>query len=312
MEKKIKVAVIGVGSIGVHHSRIFSELEGVELVGIVDIDEEKAQRIAEQYNCRAFRDYSEVIGLVDTVSIAVPTLLHYRIALDFLQHNKDIFVEKPITSTREESDSLLFEADKRDLIIQVGHLERFNAGVSLIGNMIHAPKFIESSRLSPFQGRGTDVDVTLDLMIHDIDIILSLVKSDISELRATGTKVLTGTLDIAYAWLEFKNGCIAEVVASRIADNKVRQLKVFQQNAYLNLNYLTQEVTRYTRFDNKVQKKVEKPEEKEPLKEQFISFIECLKNRTQPLVSGVEGKEALQVALQISELIHDDDTSKGN
>jgi predicted dehydrogenase len=129
MEKKIKVAVIGVGSIGVHHSRIFSELEGVELVGIVDIDEEKAQRIAEQYNCRAFRDYSEVIGLVDTVSIAVPTLLHYRIALDFLQHNKDIFVEKPITSTREESDSLLFEADKRDLIIQVGHLERFNAGV---------------------------------------------------------------------------------------------------------------------------------------------------------------------------------------
>jgi predicted dehydrogenase len=302
----IKVGVIGVGSIGAHHARIFSDLENVELVGVVDTDYSRAEEIAAKFKCRAFKDHTELMDLVNTASISVPTTLHFPVAMDFLGHNKDIFVEKPITSTFDEAVKLLAEADKKNLIIQVGHLERFNSGVSLISSMIHEPRLIESSRLSPFPGRSVDVDVTLDLMIHDIDIILSLVCSDIVELRATGSKVLTSNLDIAYAWIEFKNGCIAEVTASRIAEYKVRELKVFQHEAYLNLDYLTQEVTCYRTFDKKVQKEIKKPEEKEPLKEQLISFIECVNNRTRPLVSGTEGKEALQVALQISELIKND------
>jgi predicted dehydrogenase len=300
----IKVGIIGVGSIGTHHARIFSGLNDVELVGVVDSDFNRARKIASEYNCKAFKDHTEILDSVNTVSIAVPTTLHYMIAMDCLKNNKDIFIEKPITSTLEESEKLISEADKKNLIIQVGHLERFNSGVSLISSMIQGPRFIESSRLSPFPGRGTDVDVTLDLMIHDIDIILSLVRSDIAELRATGSRVLTTNLDIAYAWIEFKNGCIAEVVASRIADNKIRQLKVFQQDSYLNLDYLTQKVTSFRKLGDKVKKEVKKPEEREPLKEQMISFIECISSRKRPLVSAIEGKEALHIALQISELIN--------
>ncbi len=310
MQNKLKVGVIGVGSIGVHHARIFAELKGVDLVGVVDIDFTKAQRIASKYDCKAYENYPDIIGLVDAVAIAVPTAMHFQIAMDCLKKDKDILIEKPITSTVEEAEELVSEAVKRSCILQIGHLERFNAGLSLISSMIKNPRFIESMRLSPFLGRSTDVDVTLDLMIHDIDIILSLVRSEISDLRATGAKILTDNIDIAYAWLEFKNGCIAEVVASRIATEKVRQLKVFQQNAYLNLDYQTHEVSCYTKLNDKVETEVKKPEGKEPLKEELISFVGCVKNRVQPIVSGIEGKKALQIALKISEMINNGNTTK--
>ncbi len=301
----VNVAVIGVGSIGVHHARIFSALEHTTLVGVVDADMEKARNMASMYNCNAFNNYMEVIDSVDAVSIAVPTTLHFQTALDFLKHNKNILVEKPITTTIQEADILIEEAEKRDLIFQVGHLERFNSGVSLISTMVDRPQFIESQRLSPFLGRGIDVDVTLDLMIHDIDIILSLVKSGISDIRATGAKVLTENIDVAHAWIEFENGCIAEAVTSRMAQDKVRQLKVFQQNSYVSLDYQSQEITTYKKQNGNVNKKTERPEETEPLKEQLRSFIDCIMNRSQPLVSGIEGKEALKVALKISGLVHD-------
>ncbi|MEF9426285.1 MAG: Gfo/Idh/MocA family oxidoreductase [Candidatus Mariimomonas ferrooxydans] len=308
--KLLKIGVIGVGSIGNHHARIFSNLPGVDLIGVVDIDFSKAQKIASKYNCRAYKDYLKVMNLVDAVSIAVPTTMHYKIAMDFVKNDKDILIEKPITSTVEEAERIVSLGAKKGLIIQVGHLERFNSGLFLISSMIKNPRFIESMRLSPFLGRSTDVDVTLDLMIHDIDIILSLVKSEVSDLRATGSKVLTDNIDIAYAWLEFDNGCMAEVVASRIADEKVRQLKVFQQNAYLNLNYQTQEVSCYKKNNDIVETEVKKPEGKEPLKEQLVSFVECIKTRAQPTVSGDEGKKALQVALKISEIIDKGNTTK--
>jgi predicted dehydrogenase len=170
--------------------------------------------------------------------------------------------------------------------------------------MVNKPQFIESQRLSPFLGRGIDVDVTLDLMIHDIDIILSLVDSEIADIRATGAKVLTENIDIAHAWIEFENGCIAEAVSSRIADDKKRELKVFQHNAYLNLDYQKQEVSCYIKQNGKVEKETKKPEVKEPLKEQLISFIKCINDRSQPLVSGREGKEALKVVLKISGLVN--------
>ena len=300
----INVGVIGVGSIGIHHARIFAGMEDVNLVGIVDADSARAQEVASKYNCRAYNNYEEIMDTVDAVSIAVPTTMHFKAGLDFLKQNKDILVEKPVTTTLEEADMLILEAEKRDLIFQVGHLERFNSGVSLISTMVEKPKFIESQRLSPFLGRGTDVDVTLDLMIHDIDIILSLVDSGIVDLRATGAKVLTENIDIAHAWIEFENGCIAEAVSSRIANEKKRELKVFQHNSYMNLDYQKQEVTCYTSLNGDVGKKTIKPETKEPLKEELISFIECVKNRREPIVSGNEGREALKVVLKISRLVN--------
>lgn len=302
----IRVGVIGVGSIGIHHARIYSELKGAKLVGVVGADFSKTQGIASKYNCKAYNNHIEMMDVVDAVSIAVPTTMHYQVAMDFLKNNKDILIEKPITSDVKEAEELILEAEKGGRILQVGHLERFNAGVSLISTMIEEPKFIESQRLSPFLGRGIDVDVTLDLMIHDIDIILSLVASEISDLRATGARVFTDNIDISHAWIEFKNGCIAEVVASRISSEKVRQLKVFQYNTYLSLDYQNQEVTCYRNVNNKIEKEIKRTAKKEPLREQLVSFVECVKNRTKPVVSGLEGKEALKVALRISEEIRNE------
>ncbi|MBI5195980.1 MAG: Gfo/Idh/MocA family oxidoreductase [Nitrospirae bacterium] len=302
----LKVGVVGIGSIGIHHARIYSQIEGVRLAAVADSNFAKAEETASKYNCKAYDNYLEMMDRVDAVSISVPTVLHYRVAMDFLKNNKDILLEKPITSDVKEAEELIFEAEKRGRVLQVGHLERFNSGVALISGMIKEPKFIESQRLSPFLGRGTDVDVTLDLMIHDIDIILSLMDSEISDLRATGAKVLTENIDVSHAWIEFKSGCIAEVVASRIAPEKKRQLKVFQHNAYLSLDYQTREVMRYRKFNDKIEQETMKAEDKEPLREQLASFIECVKNRTKPLVSGREGKEALKVALRISEEIRNE------
>ena len=300
----INVAVVGTGSIGRHHARIFADIEDVNLVAIVDTDSTRAQELAAQYNCNAFTNYKDIINSIDAVSIAVPTTLHFQVGMDFLKNNKDLLIEKPITTTIEEARELIEESEKRDLILQVGHLERFNSGVSLISKMVDKPQFIESQRLSPFTGRGTDVDVTLDLMIHDIDIILSLVNSEISDLRATGAKVLTKNIDVAHAWIEFKNGCIAEAVTSRIASDKVRQLKIFQHNSYLNLDYQRQEIVCHTKKGDSIGKEIKKPLEKEPLREQLVSFVDCIKNRARPVVSGFEGKEALKVALKISGLVN--------
>jgi predicted dehydrogenase len=300
----LKVGVIGTGSIGRHHCRIYSEMEGISLAAIVDSNMARAQEFADQYNCKAYTNHMDIMSEVDAVSIAVPTTLHHSVAMDFLRHDKDILLEKPITSTMQQADELISEADRRGLIIQVGHLERFNSGVTLISGMVEKPKFIESQRLSPFLGRGTDVDVTLDLMIHDIDIILSLVNSDISDIRATGATVLTDNIDVAHAWIEFENGCIAEAVTSRIADNKVRKLKVFQQNSSMDLDYQSQEISCFKKKGDELKKEVLKAERKEPLKEQLISFIDCVTNRTDPIVSGHAGREALKIALKVSELVY--------
>ncbi|HDZ62077.1 MAG TPA: Gfo/Idh/MocA family oxidoreductase [Nitrospirae bacterium] len=306
MKEKSRIGVIGVGSIGAHHARIFSGMKNITFSGVVDTDLEKARKIAAKYNCKAFSRYADILDSVDAVTIAVPTSHHFKIAMDCLKNNKDILVEKPVTTTIREAEKLIQTANKNKLILQVGHLERFNAGLSLLSTMVKEPRFIESMRLSPFQGRGIDVDVTLDLMIHDIDIILSLVQSEVSDLRATGERVLTDNIDIAYAWLEFRNGCTAEVVASRIGKEKVRKLKIFQHNAYLDLDYLTQKVILHKKIGGKLKRQVKKPAEKEPLKEQLVSFVECVRKRTQPVVSGLEGKEALNIALKISEHINND------
>ncbi len=300
----INVGVIGTGSIGQHHARIFAGLDNVKLIGIVDVNRQKGEELAQKYCCDYYNNYMEIMDRVDAVSIAVPTTLHFNTGMDFLKQNKDVLMEKPITSNINEAETLIAEAEKRNLILQVGHLERFNAGVSMLSKMVDKPRFIEAQRLSPFLGRGTDVDVTLDLMIHDIDIILSLVNSDIIDLRVTGAKVVTENIDIAHAWIEFENGCVAKAVTSRIGTEKVRQLKVFQQNSFLDLDYQSQKITYHKKRDDRLVKETLRPEEKEPLKEQLISFIESVSNRSKPLVSGREGKEALKVAFKISRLIN--------
>ncbi|OHE55336.1 MAG: hypothetical protein A2027_02390, partial [Thermodesulfovibrio sp. RBG_19FT_COMBO_41_18] len=295
--------VIGVGYLGQHHERIYSELENVELTAVVDIDKKKADAFAEKYGCKAYYDYKHILNEVDAVSIVTPTTTHYSIALDCIKAGKDILIEKPITMNVKEAEKLINEAEKRDCIIQVGHLERYNPAVLAASEMIKKPLFIESERLSPFLGRGTDVDVTLDLMIHDIDIILSLISSPVKDIRAVGAKVLTDKIDVAKAWLAFENGCIALATVSRLSPEKLRRLKVFQKDSYISIDYQSSEIKRHFRTKEGISFAVTKPENKEPLKEELKDFINCVKERRRPTVSAVEGKNALKIVLEISKII---------
>lgn len=299
----IRVGVIGVGYLGQHHARIYSEIENTELTAVVDIVKEKADSIAEKYGCESCYDYRDILHKVDAISIVTPTTSHYRIALDCLKAGKHILVEKPITMNVEEADKLITESDRKGCILQVGHLERYNPAVLAASGMIKEPMFIESERLSPFLGRGTDVDVTLDLMIHDVDIMLSLVSSPVKEIKAVGAKVLTDKIDVAKAWLSFKNGCVALATVSRLSPDKQRRLKVFQKNSYISIDYQSSEIRRYFRTEEGISFDITKPESKEPLKEELKDFINCIKERKRPKVSAAEGRDALKIVLEISDII---------
>lgn len=299
----IKVGVIGVGYLGQHHARIYSEIEGAELIALIDIDEEKAREFAEKYNCKAYSDYREILDKLDALSIVTPTISHHEIALNCLRAGKDLLIEKPITVSVAEADELISEAEKRNCIIQVGHIERYNPAVIAVSEMIDKPVFLESERLSPFSGRGTDVDITLDLMIHDIDIILSFVSSPVKEIKAKGASVLTDKIDVAKVWLEFDNGCAALATASRLSPEKKRLLKIFQKDSYISVDYQSCEVRSYFKKTGDISFDIIKPEKREPLKEELIDFVRCVKERKMPEVSGIEGREALKIALDITEKI---------
>jgi len=302
----IKVGVIGVGYLGLHHARIYSELGNVELTA-VDIVEEKANGFAKNYGCKSCYDYKQILNKVDALSIVTPTATHYSIAMDCLKAGKDILIEKPITENIEEADELINEAEKRGCVLQVGHLERYNPAVLAASGMINDPLFIESERLAPFLGkggRGTDIDVTLDLMIHDVDIILSIVTQPVNEIRAVGAKILTDKIDVAKAWLRFDNGCTALATVSRLSPEKQRRLKVFQKDSYILIDYVNSEVKRYFRNEEgTISSHMIKPENKEPLKEEIKDFVRCIKTRERPKVSGIEGRNALHVVLEISKII---------
>jgi predicted dehydrogenase len=338
---RIKVGVVGVGYLGQHHARIYSKMPEVELVGVADIDAEKASAIATQTGCRAYEDYHTLLDQVQAVSIVVPTVLHHKIALDFLQAGVDVLLEKPMTVTLQEADDLIQEAEKSGRLLQIGHLERFNSVVRALQGRIQKPRFIESHRLGPFVERGTDVHVVLDLMIHDIDIILSLVGSPVELIRAVGVPVVSPQIDIANARIEFANGCVANVTASRVSREKMRKIRIFQPDAYISLDYLQQEVMICRRV---LEGEGERPqseelalpgrargvgasedlssdvaaraptykllierleiEKEESLETEIEAFIECVRSRKQPMVSGQEGREALRVALEILKAIH--------
>ena len=299
----VRVGVVGVGYLGQHHARIYSELEESELVAVVDVDEKKAGTFAGKYNCEAFNDYRKIFHKVDALSIVTPTTYHYEIALECLSAGKDILIEKPITVTVEEADELIKESRHRNCIIQVGHLERYNPAILAASDFFKSPVFIESERLSPFLGRATDVDVTLDLMIHDIDIMLSLIARPVKTIRAVGGKVLTDKIDVAKAWLEFEGGCAALATVSRMSPEKHRTLKVFQKDSFISIDYQNSEIKRFYRTAGTISSEVIKPEKKEPLKEELKDFIRCVRERIKPKVSAVEGRDALKVVLEINELI---------
>ncbi len=298
----MKVAVVGAGYLGQHHARIYSELDGVELTGVVDTDEARAREIAQKYSSRACRDYRDVIGDADALSIAVPTTDHFEIALACIRAGKDVLVEKPIAASVSQADELIREAEERNRILQVGHLERYNAGFGALSRMIKEPAFFEATRLSPFLNRNADVDVTLDLMIHDIDIILSLVSSPVKRISAFGFSLVTGKIDEARAWIEFESGSAAFLTASRIAGQKRRRLKVFQKDSCAELDYQTCTVEILSGA-SPLEPEIISQAQSEPLREELKDFIRCVEHRTRPRVSGVEGRDALRVALEINSVM---------
>ena len=305
MTDKIKIGVVGVGYLGEHHARIYASLPQVDLVGVLDSDPARAGEIAQKYGTRVFSDWKDLAGAVQAVSVAVPTVAHHEVAGNFLSSGKDVLVEKPISTSLKEADDLIREAGMRGLILQVGHSERFNAGVEAVAKLVDGPRFIEIHRMGRFSDRGIDVNVILDLMIHDIDIVLSLANSPVTEVRAVGVGVLSSHMDIANARLEFGNGCVANLTASRISMDKLRKIRIFQTDAYITLDYDKQQLGVFRKVSDGSGTRIalqEVPvEKKEPLRGELEDFIASIGGRNRPRVSGEEGRAALRVALAVQE-----------
>lgn len=301
---KIKTAVIGVGYLGKQHARIFHELEEAELKAVCDINKETADKTALEYKCRSFYNYKDILKEdINCVSIAVPTPLHFEISKFFLEHKKDILVEKPFTSNLNEAYHLIKIAEENNLILQVGHIERFNCAIQEIKKIIHAPKFIECHRLGPYPNRGIETSVVLDLMIHDLDIILHLVNEKIKSIDAIGLKVLSQSEDIANVRLKFENGCVCNITASRISTEPVRKIRFFQKDTYISLDYIQQEVKVYTKNGNNISSQTIHPVKQEQLKNELRAFIDSVTLRKDPCISAQEAAQALSLAIEILDLI---------
>ncbi len=304
--KTIKAGVIGVGYLGKFHAQKYSEMDGVELIGVADNNEQTAKTISEKLGCQSFVDYRELLPLVDAVSIAVPTSFHHEVASDCIEAGIDILLEKPMTVTLDEADDLIIKASRKNAILQVGHLERFNPAVEAMEPFLHMPMFIESDRIHIFKGRGVDVDVVLDLMIHDIDIILSIIDSPIKTIHTVGAPVVTDTTDLANARIIFENGATANVTVSRIAKTNVRKMRVFQPGSYITVDFANRKIMTIHLKDEledsgmpKQDIEIREFSEGDALKSEIIHFVDNVRNRTQPSVSGIEGRRALDVALQV-------------
>lgn len=305
--KPVRAAVVGVGYLGKFHAEKYAGLAGAELVAVADADIDRAREIAAKYNAAAFSDYRELIGRVDAVSIVVPTNLHHAIAKDLLLAGVDVLVEKPITVTLEEADELVAAAKDRNRILQVGHLERFNGAIVALNGILNKPMFIESHRLAPFKDRGIEVDVILDIMIHDIDIILNLVGAPVTSIHAVGVPVVSSqTNDIANVRIEFATGCIANVTASRISVKEMRKIRIFQQDAYISIDYAAQDIEVYRKME--LGDQYDTPQimyddidikQADSLKEEIRSFVNAVQTRCPPAVSGEAGRDALRIALEI-------------
>ncbi|HNX00062.1 MAG TPA: Gfo/Idh/MocA family oxidoreductase [Candidatus Cloacimonadota bacterium] len=321
----LKFGVVGVGHLGQHHARIFKSIAGSQLVGIYDKNFDRAKEIADKNETTAFSSYEQLLDQIDAIDISATTSFHYNLAKTALEKGKHVFVEKPITATVEQGQELVDIAKSRNLIIQVGHIERFNPVVLEVEKEIDTPMFIESHRLAPFNPRGTDVPVVFDLMIHDIDLILCFVHSPLVDIRASGVGVLTPSIDIANARLEFANGAIANVTSSRVSMKRERKLRFFQKDAYISMDFQGQKasVLRKAEGLNKILPEIllgrtdfspedlvkmdmvdcSKPE-KDALTMELESFVDAVTQNKTPIVSGEDGLRALEVAMRIMDKIN--------
>ncbi len=308
---RLRVGVVGVGYLGKLHARIYAGMSDVELVGVVDVNTEAAQAVATQHGCAAYTDANELLGKVDAVSIVVPTSFHLSAARPFLERGVHMLMEKPLAPSLEESRELVELAERAGVIFQVGHLERFNAGVMALAERATDPRFIEVHRLGPFVARATDVDVVTDLMIHDIDIVLELVKAPLKTIAATGIPVITSHADIANARLEFENGAVANVTASRVSNKKYRRIRVFGDAHYYGLDYVEQKMEMSYAVPDaegdwpKVVNEMVDIQPHPPLDTELEHFVRSVRTGQPPLVTGRVGLEALRVALLVKEKIYE-------
>jgi predicted dehydrogenase len=308
---KIRAAVIGVGYLGRFHAQKYAQLAGCDLVAVVDGRDEVRKAVASEVGSPALADYRELLGKVDAVSVVTPTPAHFEIADAFLAAGAHVLVEKPITETPDQARALIAQAAKSQRILQVGHLERFNAAVLAAEPYISSPRFMECHRLAPYKERGTDVNVVLDLMIHDIDLVQSLANSEIVSIDAIGSPVFSGEIDIANARIRFANGCVANTTASRVSLKTERKLRIFEDSAYISLD-LQQKILTLIRKREGVPLSGQLPvsieeanlEQGDALKSEIESFLDCIRNNKRPIVSGEDGLRALETAIRITEQVH--------
>jgi predicted dehydrogenase len=304
---RVRVGVVGVGAIGRHHARIYAEHPDAELVGVHDIDADRARRIAEKHGTRAFESLEELLAQIEGASVAVPTLEHRHVGLACLDAGVDLLAEKPVAAELADADRLIERASERGRVLQVGHVERYNPAVEAVSRRVVDPRFIEVHRLGSFVPRSLEVDVVLDLMIHDIDVVHSLVDGEVEEVRAVGVPVLSEEVDIANARLQMSTGCIVNMTASRVSMSRVRKVRIFQPAAYFSVDYSDQAVAafRLEREDQRSAIQAEPVEvtRGEPLVAELSDFLRCVKTRETPRVDGAAGRRALETALRIREAI---------
>lgn len=321
---KLKVGVVGVGHLGFHHARNLARMPEVDLVGVADTDPRRLEEVKERLGAPTLDDAAELIPMVDAVSVAVPTTEHFSVASEFLKNGIHTLVEKPIAPGVEEANALVEMAASSDAMLQVGHVERYNPAVRVVASQIRNPRYIECHRLAPFVPRGTDVDVVLDLMVHDIDLAVSFARSPVDQIHASGSAVMTGKVDIANAWLEFRNGCVANLTANRVSTHKVRKVRVFQRRCYFSINCLKRTAKTIVKSDDQEGLSILKAlgvegtalpggndpeglivqagisgEDEEPLYLELRDFVLSILEKRQPLVTGQDGAKVLEIALEV-------------
>jgi predicted dehydrogenase len=297
--------VIGVGNLGRHHARVYSELPEVDLVGVVDIDSRRASKVARKLRTAAYSRIEDLPGPIHAVSVVVPTDSHRKVAEAALSRGAHVLLEKPIAMNPDEASEIIDLARRKGLVLQVGHIERFNPAILALRKILTRVGFIEAHRLAPYKRPGTEVGVVMDLMIHDIDIILNIVNSPIREIRAVGIPVLSASEDIANARLAFESGCIANITASRISFDRMRKIRIFQSNAYISLDYQRQEGMIYRIRAGRIVREKLPLEKEEPLKLEISSFLDCVRASHEPIVPGEQGRQALRVATTITSILRE-------
>lgn len=322
MQNKIKIGLIGAGHLGKYHINHLSKHPDVDFIGFFDTDQEIANQVSSEFSVKPFEDFNLLIDSVDAVHIVTPTNTHYEIAKECLNKNKDVFIEKPITKSIKEACDIIDIAEKNGCIVQVGHIERFNPTINLLKTVFAEPHYIEIERLAPFQSRGTEVPVVLDLMVHDIDLILSIVDSKIIDVHASGASMMSNTVDLAHAHIKFKNGVVANLKSSRIAQNYVRKIRTYEKNLYTITDLMIPQIEVYglektaVFSDQCIEQSVETavgtknlfyekiiPEKEDALLKEIDNFVVSIKDRQPPIVDGVQGLRALEIALQIEQKI---------